>query len=354
MQTLILVGGEATRLRPLTCNTPKAMVPVMNKPFLEHAIDYLKSHGIDDIVLAQGYLPQPMYRHFKDGKQFNTKLTYVIEDKPLGTAGAVKNASEYLDGPFFVFNGDILTDLDITAMLEFHRRKKAAVTLSLVPVDDPRPFGVVETDKENRITSFKEKPKLEEISTNMINAGIYIIEPDVLNQIPADTFYSFEKQVFPDMLKNGEHLYAFNSPAYWIDIGTPQKYMQVHIDILNGSFKNKERQSSKIIGENCRIDPTAVIEGNAMIGNNCIIAKNATIKGPAVIGGSCRILENSIIEETIVWNNVTVENEAVISGSLIADNCILGAKSRLENTVIGDNIKISPRTQLGPGSRIWP
>jgi len=180
MKAIILTGGEATRLRPLTCNTPKAMVPVLNTPFLEHVIRHLSQHQVREIVLTLSHRQQPIKRYFRDGSQFGVRLSYTIEDTPLGTAGAVKNAEKYLDETFLVLNGDIFTDLDITAMIQFHRDRKAKVTIALTPVDDPTSYGLVETDAQSRITRFLEKPKPSEITTNMINAGTYILEPDVL------------------------------------------------------------------------------------------------------------------------------------------------------------------------------
>jgi len=356
MQTLILVGGEATRLRPLTCNMPKAMVPVLNTPFLEHAICYLGRHGIKDIVLAQGYLPQPMVDYFKDGSRFGAKLTYVVENKPMGTAGAVKNASEHMEGPFFVFNGDIFTDIDITSMLKFHRDNKAKITIALVPVEDPTPFGVVETDDSGRILNFKEKPKREEITTNMINAGIYIIEPDVMDRIPAGTFYSFERQVFPDMLKEGERLFAYKSHDYWIDIGTPDKYLQVHADLLNGKSRGcaVPAGDGPVTGKNCRIDPSARIEGRVLIGDNCVIESGAVVVGPTVLGQNNVIKEKAEIRESITWENVTVSSGAVLNRCLVAKGCTMGNNVSLNEAVIGDNIRVTDKTFLGTGSKLWP
>jgi mannose-1-phosphate guanylyltransferase len=356
MQALILVGGEATRLRPLTCNMPKAMVPVLNTPFLEHVIKYLGSHRVKDIILAQGHLPKLMDDYFQDGSRFGSKLTYSLETKPMNTAGAVKNGEQYLQGRFFVLNGDIYTDLNITAMLNFHLARKAKVTIALTPVEDPTAYGLVETDSSGRILRFLEKPKKEEITTNMINAGTYILEPEVLDSIPAQTNYSFERQLFPDLLSRGEPVYAYSSSDYWIDIGTPDKYLQVHRDLLSGKSRNYpvSRSDSIQVGWQCRIDPASQIQGPVVIGDNCTIGPGAKIAGPVVLGSGCMVGENALIQESIAWNGVKFGPRANVTGTLVANDCCLDSDCAAEKSVIGDHITITPKTRLGPGSRIWP
>ena len=195
MKAVILVGGEATRLLPLTCNRPKAMVPVLNIPFLEHVIRYLSKHQIKDIILAQSHLSQPIKSYFGDGSQFGVKLSYTVEDAPLGTAGAVKNTERYLGETFLVLNGDIFTDLDITAMISFHLERRAKATIALTPVDDPTSYGLIETDAQERVMRFLEKPSWSQVTTNMINAGTYVLEPDVLTHIPPQTNFTFERDL---------------------------------------------------------------------------------------------------------------------------------------------------------------
>ncbi len=351
MQALILVGGEATRLRPLTCNMPKAMVPVLNVPFLEHVIRYLCKHAIKDIVLAQGHLPEPMDDHFQDGSQFDIKLTYAVETKPMNTAGAVKNAQPFLDGRFFVLNGDIFTDLNLTDMLNFHQTQRAKVTIALTPVEDPTAYGLVETDPSGRITRFLEKPTPDQITTNMINAGTYILEPEVLDAIPPDTNYSFERQLFPGLLAQGEPVYAYSSPSYWIDIGTPEKYLQLHRDLLD----RKTSPGQEIqIGKGSRVDPTCQIQGSVLIGDNCSLDHGVKLIGPVVLGPRCVVMQDAVIEESIAWTKVTFGPNAVINHSLIANDCYLGAGCSAEKTVIGDHITVSSKSRLGPGSRLWP
>jgi mannose-1-phosphate guanylyltransferase len=293
MKAVILVGGKATRLEPLTINTPKAMVPVLNTPFLEYLIHHLARHQIRDLILASGHLSHPIEGYLGDGSQFGVNLKYSIEDVPLGSAGAAKKAEKYLDETFLVLNGDIFADMDFTAMLRLHRGKKAKVTIALTPVDDPTSFGLVDTDTQGRVTRFLEKPKPEEVSTNMINAGAWFVEPDVLNRVPPQTFVSFERNVFPELLDQGEPFYSYHSPGYWMDMGNPEKYLQLHRDLLGGKSSHYiPAQSNEVITAGpCEIHPTAQIKGPAVIGANCSIGRKVKLVGPVVIGNDCTIME---------------------------------------------------------------
>ena len=358
MKAVILVGGEATRLLPLTCNIPKAMVPVLNTPFLEHIIRYLSEHQIKDIILAQSCLSQPMEGYFKDGSQFGVKLSYTTEDTPLGTAGAVKNIEQYLGETFLVLNGDIFTDLDITAMISFHLEKRAKATIALTPVDDPTSYGLIETDTQERVTRFLEKPSWSQVTTNMINAGTYVLEPDVLAHIPLRAKSSFERELFPLLLDHGEPIYAYPSSAYWIDIGTPQRYLQLHKDLLSG--KGSADQHGFILGEEVLIEkqshihPTAQITGPAVIGSNCTIGRKVKLTGPIVIGPGCTILEDSVIEESVIWRNTRIGQGVNLKNSIIADNCCLNANSIIEGSVLGDNVTVVSGYKLEPDSSLWP
>lgn len=356
MKAVILVGGEATRLLPLTCNTPKAMVPVLNIPFLEHVIRYLSKHQIKDIILAQGYLAQPIEDYLGDGSQLGVKLNYVVEDTPLGTAGAVKNAERYLDETFLMLNGDIFTDLDITAMVEHHLERKAKATIALTPVDDPTSYGLIETDAEGRITRFLEKPKQSQVTTNTINAGTYTLEPEILARIPPQTKVSIEREVFPKLLAQGERVYAYPYPEYWIDVGTPEKYLRLHRDLLSGKSSQyaPALPGEVVIGKQSYIHPTAQIKGPVMIGDNCTIGRNARLTGPVVIGAGCTILEDTVIEESIIWQNVQLGQRVNLRNSIIADNCCLNTDSIIENSILGDNVTVASGFKLEPGGKIWP
>ena len=356
MQALILVGGEATRLRPLTCNTPKSMVPVLNTPFLEHVIRYLSRHNVNNIVLAQGHLSKPMEDYFGDGSRFGIKLTYVLESQPMGTAGAVKNADQYLEPTFLVMNGDIFTDLDLTAMLDFHKARQARCTIALTPVEDPTAYGLIETSSGGRITRFLEKPSWNQVTTNMINAGTYILSKEILKPSPAGTCHSFERQLFPQLLETGEPLYAFPSNAYWIDIGTPEKYLKLHRDMMRGEVKGYQVVQGKVvkIGQSCNISPETQIVGPVVIGNNCIMNRGVKLFGPVVLGNGTVLGEDSVVDSSIIWDNTRLGVKATLNECLIANDCRLENNVSAEKTVIGDHVTISRSTKLGPGSRVWP
>ncbi len=360
MKAVILVGGEGTRLRPLTCNTSKAMVPILNMPFLEYLMQYLKEHGIRDIILAMSYLPGRIQDYFGDGAKWGLHLTYLVEEEPLGTAGAVKNAEASLDEPFFVLNGDVLTAIDLTAMANRHREVKPEVSIALTPVDNPTIYGVVETITEGMVKRFVEKPGWEEVTTNMINAGIYIVEPQVLGHIPPQTPSSFERNIFPQLLKMGKPILGYISDNYWIDIGTPEKYIKVQHDLLEGKapslfhYWGKVNKSGKVRSKST-IHPSAEIEGPVLIGENCVIAKGARVKGPAVLGQRCQVAREASIEGAILWHDSRVGKKVTLSNCVLASHSYIQEGSQvLENCVLGDNVVIGKNNKLAPGTRVWP
>ncbi len=354
MKALILVGGEATRLRPLTCNIPKAMVPVLNTPFLEHVFRHLAKYGIQDIILAQHHLAQPMKHYFGDGNQFGIRLSYVIEDSPLGTAGAIKNVEKYLDDTFLVLNGDIFNDLNITDMIDFHRERKAKATIALTPVEDPTAYGLIETDDTGKVLRFLEKPSWDEVTTNMINAGTYALEPDVLTQISPQIKVSIERDTFPLLLSRGEPVYAYASSTYWMDTGTPEKYLQLHRDLLGGKSEHYSPSEEILIGERCDIHPTAQIKGAVVIGDNCSVGRRVKLTGPVIVGSGCTILEDTAIEDSVIWTNVRLGPRAKLKSSIVANGCCLNASSVIENSVLGDNVTVVGGCKLEPESKIWP
>jgi mannose-1-phosphate guanylyltransferase len=356
MQALILVGGEATRLRPLTCNMPKAMVPVLNIPFLEHVIRYLSGHGVNDIVLAQGHLPKVMDDYFQDGSRLGVKLTYSLEHKPMGTGGAIKNAEQYLQDRFLVLNGDIFTDLDITAMVQFHEERRAKATISLTPVEDPTAYGLIETTSDGRVTRFLEKPGWDQVTTNMINAGTLILDKEVLKRIPPQVNYSYERQLFPQLLAESEPIFGYPSTSYWIDIGKPETYLQLHRDLMRGEVKGYSLVQGKVvkIGHGCSLHPETQIVGPAVIGNNCTIGRGARVLGPVVIGQGNTIAEDAVIDSSITWDDTRLGTRSNLIECLVANNCNLDANVNAEKSVIGDHVTLSRNTRLGPGSRIWP
>ncbi len=287
-------------------------------------------------------------------RQFWVKLSSIVEGAPRGTAGAVKNVERYLDETFLVLNGDTFTDLDIITMIDFHRERKAKVTIAVTPVDDPTSYGLIETDAQYRVTRFLEKPSQGEVTTNMINAGTYIMEPDVITPILPRVKVSFEREVFPQLLAEGKPIYAYSSPAYWMDIGTPEKYLQLHRDLLSGRYRQYALDKEVLIGEQSIVHPAAQIKGPVVIGANCSIGRQVKLTGPVVIGTGCTILEDSVIEDSIIWQNARLGPRVYLKNSILADNCCLNSDSICEGVVLGDNVTVVSGCKLKPGSRIWP
>lgn len=358
MKAVILVGGEGTRLRPLTVNLPKPMLPVVNRPFLEHVLDYLKHQGIDDVILSMGYRSDVIERHFGDGADFGVNLRYVVEASPLGTAGGVKNVEQYLDGPFLVFNGDILTDLDLRAMLDFHRQRGATVTISLTPVEDPTAYGLVETGGDGRVQRFIEKPRPEDVTTNLINAGTYVLQPEVLDLIPVAAYHMFERGVFPDLLARGDSIYGYSSECYWIDIGTPAKYLSVNRDILHGRvdhLRHSKTPNGVQIGEGAQIDPSAIITGPAILGKDVRVEAGARVSGPTVVGDGCAIGAGSTVEEAILWPGVRVGARVRLRESILGHGAVVDDDSTIiGGAIVADGCSIGRENKLDREIRIWP
>ncbi|AEF95001.1 Mannose-1-phosphate guanylyltransferase [Desulfotomaculum nigrificans CO-1-SRB] len=324
MKALFLAGGMGTRLRPLTNQIPKPMVPVMVRPLLERTMTKLKGYGIEQIVLSTCYQPQQIEEYFGDGGRLGLKIEYIREDIPLGTGGAIKNTEKFFDGPFIVFNSDILCDINIEELIRFHRSKSAVATIAVTQVDNPSMYGVIEFDRDDYIVSFKEKPHPSEITSNYINAGIYVFEPDVLREIPSGRAVSVEREVFPSLLQKGYQIAVYKGGSYWMDIGTPAKYLQAHKDILSGRCKIPEADyTSNIIftGKNSKIHPHARIIGPVYIGEHAEIGAFATIGPYTVIGNHCVIGRGSKVAGSIVWDKVTVDSGARLIDTIVADNC---------------------------------
>ena len=348
MKAVILAGGEGTRLRPLTCNTPKPMVPILNRPFLEHMLSHLKGHGVDHTLLTLCYLPDVIRSHFGDGWDFGLRLSYTLEEEPLGTAGAVKNVESELDGTFFVLNGDIFTDLDLEDMARFHRENGALVTISLTQVEDPSAFGVVETDPQGRVLRFLEKPTPGVTASNWINAGIYLVEPEALAHAPSGEPYMFERGLFPKLLDMGAPVYGYRSRSYWVDLGTPANYTKVHRDLLPAVSMNASYDTSSI-------HSSADISGPALLGRGCVIGPGATIRGPVVLGDGCKVGENARISDAILWRDVSVGSGTDLRGCILGNGVSIGeAVSVGEGCILGDNVTVGKGNQLDRGMALWP
>jgi len=359
MKAIIMAGGEGSRLRPLTCDLPKPMVPIMNKPVMEHIIELLKAHGIIDIGVTLMYLPQKIKEYFGSGSSFGVNLNYFIEDSPLGTAGSVKNAEDFLDETFVVISGDSLTDLDLSKAIQFHKSKKSKATLVLTKVDVPLEYGVVITDEAGAITGFVEKPSWGEVFSDTVNTGTYILEPEVLKYFEKGTKFDFSQDLFPMLLANKVPLYGHIMNDYWCDIGDLHAYLQAHYDIFEGKIKlvipANEIKKGIWVGLNTTIEPSAEINGPCLIGDNCHIGKLSVVESMSVIGDNNIIEDEVSIKRSILWKNNFIEYGSEVRGAIICNKVNLKHYvAAFENSIIGDNCTINERAIIKPNIRIWP
>jgi NDP-sugar pyrophosphorylase family protein len=350
MKALILAGGEGTRLRPLTLGTPKPVVPVGNIPFLRYQIELLRRHGICEVILSLGYQPHKIEKILGDGSAYGSRIHYMVEQTPLGTAGAYKNAESLLQEATVVFNGDILCDLDLSHVIEQHRSRNATATIVLTRVENPSAYGLVETEPDGRINRFLEKPGKDEITCDTINAGTYILEPEVLRRIPAGKNVSFERGVFPALLQEKRRVYAYISDGYWIDIGTPQKYMQVHQDILQGRFRVPFNTDSQIGSRDYRNSRSedAVIDEGSILGSSAKLGKGVRIHC-SCIGENCQIGDHSVIENCVIWSNASIGENAHLMGCILGKDCRVGRHATLgRGVLLGDGSVVTDYSSL-PG-----
>lgn len=349
MKALILAGGEGTRLRPLTLKVPKPVVPVANVPFLRYQLELLRRHGITETILSLGYQPDKVESVLGDGARFHTKLHYVVEQSPLGTAGAFKNAEPLLDGPTVVFNGDILGDFDLTEIIRSHRRRSAVATLVLTRVDNPSAYGLVETEKSGRVTRFLEKPSANQITCNTINAGAYVLEPEVLKTIPAGENTSFERAVFPGLLASGKAVYAYVSPGYWMDIGTPQKYLEAHSDILHRRFIPAVAIPLLAPAGSARQDRTTGTVENSVVASSSQVGEGSRILSSS-IDQDCRIGKQVVIDHSVLWKGVRVGDRAQLRGCIVGNRCQIGHHAVVaKGVVLGDGSRVSAYSRLVSG-----
>ena len=307
-----MAGGSGTRLRPLTCDLPKPMVPVLNRPIAEHIINLLKRHNITEVIATVHYLPDVMRDYFQDGREFGVQMTYAVEeDQPLGTAGCVKNVEELLDETFLVISGDGITDFDLSAAIAYHKKKGSKATLVLTHIPNPIEFGVVITDEAGRIVRFLEKPSASEIFSDTVNTGTYILEPEVLQYLPRDRECDFSKDLFPLLLEKDEPMYGYIAEGYWCDVGHLEAYREAQYDALAAKvdieYAYDEVRPGLWVGENTYIDDSAQIETPALIGSNSRIGARARIEGGTVIGDNVTIGADADLKRPIVWNGSIVE-----------------------------------------------
>ena len=351
MKAILLAGGQGTRLRPLTIHTPKPIVPIFNRPFLHYQIDLLKQvPEIDEVILSLNYQPRRIEEIFGDGSDIGMAIRYVVEPAPLGTAGAVRYAGDKLTESVVVFNGDVLTQIDLTAVLRLHRERQAKATIVLTPVENPTAYGLVETDAAGNVTRFLEKPKPDEITTNHINAGIYVLEPDTFDRIPKDVSWSIERSYFPSLVERGETFVAYVYNGYWIDIGTPEKYAQVHRDIMDGRyaaapFRGLSRGHAAVAAD-ARVEPGAAIEGPCFIDEGVTIKAGARVGPYSVIGRQSQVDENATVEGAIIWPNCRIGRDADVRNAIVGRNCHVGRSVTLDHgAVLGDKTTLTDFTK---------
>jgi len=360
MRAVLMAGGSGTRLRPLTCDLPKPMVPILNRPIAEHIINLLKRHEITEIVATLHYLPDALRDYFQDGNEFGVQITYAVEeDQPLGTAGCVKNIAELLDETFLVISGDSITDFDLTAAIAFHKQKKSKATLILTRVPNPIEFGVVITDQEGRIRRFLEKPSTSEIFSDTVNTGAYILEPEVLEYLSPHQESDFSKDLFPLLLEKGEPMYGYVAKGYWCDVGNLDAYREAQYDALERKvkleFPYQEVSPGLWVGQNTYIDPTAVIETPTIIGDNCRIGARVNIEAGTVIGDNVTIGADANLKRPIVWNGAIIGDEAHLSACVISRGTRVDRRAHvLEAAVVGSLSTVGEEAQISPGVRVWP
>ena len=349
MKAILLAGGKGTRLRPLTIHTPKPIVPIFNRPFLNYQIDLLKQvPEIDEVILSLNYQPRRIEEIFGDGAEAGIKVRYVVEPVPLGTAGAVKYAGDKLTESVVVFNGDVLTQIDLASVIALHRQRNARATIVLTPVPNPSAYGLVETDGEGNIQRFLEKPKPEEITTNHINAGIYVLEPETFDRIPSDVAWSIERSFFPSLIERRETFVAYVYNGYWIDIGTHEKYRQVHRDIMDGRFVAAPFHDSQRqwIARDARIEDGATVEGPCFIDGGVLVKAGARIGPYSVIGRQTQVEEEAVIDGAIIWPNCRISREAVVHNAIVGRHCHVGRNVNLNNgAVLGDRTTLTDFTR---------
>ena len=355
MQAVILVGGKGTRLRPITYDVPKALVPLRNRPFMGYMLDFLRAGGVEGTVLSLGYLPDPIQEYLSKCDLDGFSVDYAVEDRALGTAGGIKNAEQYLEGgPIVVVNGDVLCGTNLREVVEQHRASDALATITLTSVEDPTAYGLVEVDHDMLVHRFIEKPAYDAVSTNLINAGVYVFEPEVLGMIPAGREVSIEREIFPKIQARGR-LRAYVSSSYWKDIGTPRSYLAASHDVLSGAVGAGEKfdyldiSSTTRIGKGVKLLPPVSVAGGGEI------EAGATIGGRSSVGSGCRIGRNAVVEGSVLLDGAEVEAGAVVRGSIIGPSARVGENAIVRGlSVLGANSVVGEGNVLDQGIRINP
>jgi mannose-1-phosphate guanylyltransferase/phosphomannomutase len=359
MKAVVMAGGEGTRLRPLTSNQPKPMVPIVGKPCMEHILDLLRGHGFDDVIVTLAFMPQAIRGYFGDGEAHGVAVRYSVEESPAGTAGSVKLAEEALSETFLVISGDALCDIDLGELVRFHREKEAMVTIGLKSVPNPLEFGIVVTDGEGRIERFLEKPSWGQVFTDTINTGIYVLEPEVLRHVPVDTPYDFSKELFPLLLEMGRPLYGYVADGYWQDIGNLDQYRQANVDALDErvrlSIPGIRLRGNVWVGEGVGLEDLESVEGPAFIGNYCRIGPRASVGSYSVLMPSVTLADHARTARSVIDSSTSLGRSALVEGAIVGRACDLKAHSRLhEGVAVGDNCTIGEESVVMPGVRIYP
>ncbi|MEA2218859.1 MAG: mannose-phosphate guanylyltransferase [Solirubrobacteraceae bacterium] len=357
MQAVILVGGEGTRLRPLTSTVPKTVVPLVDRPLIVYMLEWLRRHGVDDVIMSCGFLATGVRRVLGDGSQLGLRLRFLEEPEPRGTAGALKFAAHLLDERFLMLNGDVLTDLDLSAQIAQHDATGAVGTLALVPVADPSSYGLVRVRADHSVLEFLEKPSdTSRLDTNLISAGAYVLERSVLDLIPADQKVSIEREVWPLLVDHGLHGFA-DADAYWIDIGTPARYLQVTFDILEGNVRTDVRER---LGDGyLHVDPSAIVDGRvippAVVERGARVAHGAHVGSLAVLAEGVSIGAGSKVERSVVLRGARVGEHCVLRDCIVCPGAVIGDRTQIvEGAMIGEDVKIGADNVVARGARVFP
>jgi mannose-1-phosphate guanylyltransferase/phosphomannomutase len=359
VKAVVMAGGEGTRLRPLTSNQPKPMVPIVGKPCMEHILELLRTHGFEDVIVTVAFLPQAIRSYFGDGTTLGLNIQYSVEESPLGTAGSVRLASDALDDTFLVISGDALCDIDLKKIVEFHQQKGAAVTIGLKSVENPLEFGIVVTDEDGKVERFLEKPSWGQVFSDTINTGIYVLEPEVLKHIPTDRPYDFSKELFPLLLEMGRPIYGYVCEGYWQDIGNLDQYRQANFDALDERVRlnvpGLKIRGDVWIGEGVEIDDVEGVEGPAFIGNYARISPEASVGPYTVLGSATTLRERGRVSRSVLDASCYIGRSAVVEGAIVGRNCDIRAHARIhEGVAIGDQVTIGDQSVIYPGVRIYP
>ena len=365
VKVVVLAGGYGTRLRPLTYTRPKAMLPLAGKPILQFIIESVASEGFNDVVVTTNYFREQIIDYFGDDSDFGVRLVYPEEEKPLGTAGSVKNSEKYLNETFAVIQGDNITEIKFKHLLNFHREKGGVATIALLPVDRPHQFGIAQLDSDNRVLRFKEKPRPEEFFSDFASVGLYVLEPEVLDYIPRGVEYDFAKGVFPKLLSSGEKIYGYPASRFWVDIGVPENYMKAVRWILsrlkgkrlgeNAEVKKASIRGPVEIGEGTRIERGAEITGPVVIGDRCVIRRNSRIAANSVIGSGVGIGEEARVADSLIYEETQIGGFSYLNHCIVAEKCKIGSDVEIdEMAIVGAGCEIGNAVRLRKGSRIWP